>query len=144
MRQQEVNRLDVADEVVRADIEGHVQLLDKRIKALRQSIREHIDGVPDLRSQKDLLLSIPGIGEKTVAAILSYFAAIERFTSAKKLASFCGVAPREIQSGSSINCYGRMSKVGPAAMRKLIHLIYGVLKHRTPFDQEMGQKLLAS
>lgn len=183
MHQQEVNRLDVADKVVLEDIEGHIGLLSERIDQVRDMIRRHIDDDPDLREQKKLLLSIPGIGEKTVAAILSYFATVERFSSAKKLASFCGVAPREIQSGTSINRYGRMSKVGPAqlrkalffpamvalrhnpalmelgsrlskagkpkmviigaAMRKLIHIIYGVLKNRVPFSPKKEQKLLA-
>ena len=76
MHQQEVNRLDVADDVVRDDIEAHIRLLEERIAQLRQAIRRHIDEDPGLRSQKDLLLSIPGVGEKTVASILSYFATI--------------------------------------------------------------------
>ncbi len=183
MHQQEVNRLDVADEVVKGDIEEHIQLLKSRMEELREAIRKHIDDDPDLRSQRELLLSIPGIGEKTVASILSYFATIDRFASARKLASFCGVAPREVQSGTSIKRYGRMSKVGPAAlrkalffpamvglrhnpllkemarrleaagkpkmviigaaMRKMIHLIYGVLKNKTPFNENFVQKPLA-
>lgn len=183
MRQQEVNRLEVADPIVHPDIEAHIAVLTTRITQLRDAIREHIDNDPGLREQKELLLSIPGIGEKTVATVLSYFAAIERFSSAKQLASFCGVAPREIQSGTSINRYGRMSKVGPAqlrkalffpamvalkhnplllamrdrllaggkpkmviigaAMRKLIHLIYGVLTTKSPFDPNRIQKSLA-
>ena len=184
MRQQEENRLDVADGVVRDDIRSHIELLTERIEELRRSIRQHIDNDPDLRSQKELLLSIPGIGEKTVASILSYFAQVDHFASAKKMASFCGVAPREIQSGSSINRYRRMSKVGPsslrkalffpamvglrynpillqlgrrlqaagkpkmviigAAMRKLIHIIYGVLKNRMAFNANFRPELLAS
>jgi ERCC4-type nuclease len=80
-----VSRLDVADEVVRDDIEDHIRLPDKRIEELRQAIREHIDDDPGLRSQKELLLSIPGIGEKTVASILSYFATIEKFSSANAI-----------------------------------------------------------
>lgn len=183
MRQQEVNRLDVADPVIREDIEELIRVLDRRIGEIRTTIREHIDDDPDLRSQRELLLSIPGVGEKTVASILAYFATIDRFASPKKLASFCGVAPREVQSGTSIKRYGRMSKVGPAAlrkalffpamvalkhnpvlqqlrqrltaagkpkmviigaaMRKLVHLIYGVLSTRTPFDPTTGQKPLA-
>jgi len=183
MKQQEVNRLDVADDVVQQDIEEHIILLCERIKQLRDAIKQHIDDDPDLREQRELLLSIPGVGEKTVAMVLSYFATIERFSSAKQLASFCGVTPRQVQSGTSINRYGRMSKVGPAqlrkalffpamvalkynplllsmgermlaagkpkmviigaAMRKLIHLIYGVLKSRTPFNLDLVQKNLA-
>lgn len=183
MKQQEVNRLDVAETVVLGNIEGHISLLTDQIDQLREMIRQHIDNDSGLREQKELLLSIPGIGEKTVATILSYFASIERFSSAKKLASFCGVAPREIQSGTSINRYGRMSKVGPAqlrkalffpamvalkynplmtnmqerllaagkpkmviigaAMRKLIHIIYGVLKNGVPFDANLTEKGVA-
>lgn len=184
MRQQEENRLDVADAVVQDDIRSHIQLLTDRVEELRCAIRQHIDDDPDLRSRKELLLSIPGIGEKTVASILSYFAQVERFDSAKKLASFCGVAPREIQSGSSINRYRRMSKVGPAslrkalffpamvglrynpilkqlgrrleaagkpkmviigaAMRKLIHIIYGVLKNKSAFNVDFRSEPLVS
>ncbi len=184
MKQQEVNRLDVADDIVADDIQGHIALLSKRIEDLRRLVQKHIDENPDLREQKALLLSIPGVGEKTVATLLSYFATIERFDSAKKLASFCGVAPKECQSGTSINKYGRMSKVGSAqlrkalflpamvalrfnplmvdlrerlakagkpkmviigaAMRKLIHIIYGVLKNGMPFNADSGQKSFAS
>jgi transposase len=175
MKQQEVNRLDVSDEVVQSDIRQHIEELDKRIKKIRNEIEEHIDHDSELKSKKELLLSIPGIGEKTMATVLSYFSSIHHFDSAKKLASFCGVAPRERQSGTSVNGRGTMSKIGSAhlrkslflpamvalkynpalrglkerlsdkgkpkmviigaAMRKLIHIIYGVLKSNLPFDE---------
>ena len=182
MRQQEVNRLDVADPIIAQDIEEHVIALTEKVKRLRDTIRQHIDDDPGLREQKELLLSIPGIGEKTVATLLSYFSSIERFTTAKQLASFCGVAPREFQSGLSVNKHGSMSKIGPAqlrkslfmpamvalrynpllielkerltaagkpkmviigaAMRKLVHLIFGVLKNKSYFKVDLCQKSL--
>ncbi|MCG8415482.1 MAG: IS110 family transposase [Pseudomonadales bacterium] len=178
MRQQEVNRLDVADDVIRPDIEHHIQELDQRILKLREEIKSHIDDDPGLKEQKELLLSIPGIGEKTLATLLAYFSSISRFDNAKKLASFCGVAPRVRESGTSVKGRGAMSKIGSshlrkslffpamvalrhnpalkqlrdrlvekgkpkmviigAAMRKLIHIIYGVLKNRTPFDEKLA------
>lgn len=184
MQQQEVNRLDVAEAVVKADIEGHIESLDSRIVQLREEIRNHIDDDPDLKEKKSLLLTIPGIGEKTVATILAYFGAIERFSSAKQLASFCGVAPREFSSGTSINKRAGMSKIGPsqlrkalffpamvglrynpimvslnqrltlagkpkmliigAAMRKLTHIIYGVLTNKVPFDANIEQNIVAT
>ena len=177
MRQQEVNRLDVAETIVRDDIEYHIEHLDLRIKQIRETIKEHIDNDPDLKSQKELLLTIPGIGEKTMATLLAYFSSIHRFKNAKQLASFCGVAPRQWQSGTSVNGRGRMSKVGSshlrkalflpvmvalkynpmlsdlklrmaqkgkpkmvivgAAMRKLIHIVFGVLKNQTPFNEKL-------
>lgn len=101
---------------------------------------------------------------------------IEHFSSAKQLAAFAGVSPRQCQSGTSLKGKTRLAKTGNpqlrkalfypamvairynpivrtfatrlraagkskmvvigAAMRKLIHLIYGILKSRTPFNAE--------
>jgi transposase len=105
MKQQEVNRLEVAEQIVMDDIKQHINSLSDRIDQLRQLIADHIDNDPSLRKQKELLLSIPVIGEKTVAVLLSYFSSIHRFSHAKKLAAFCGVIPRAFDSGSSINKY---------------------------------------
>lgn len=177
MKQQEANRLDVSEILIQPEIQSHIDDLDIRIKKLREDIQNHIDDDPELKQQKELLLSIPGIGEKTIATLLSHFSTIHRFANAKNLASFCGVAPRELQSGSSVKGRGGMSKMGSAqirkalfmpamvalrynpimiklkerlsaqgkpkmviigaAMRKLIHLIYGVLKNNTPFNENL-------
>ena len=120
MKQQEVNRLEVAEQIVMGDIKQHINSLSDRIDQLRQLIADHINNDPSLRQQKELLLSIPGIGEKTVAVLLSYFSSIHRFSHAKKLAAFCGVTPRVCDSGSSINKYRRLSKVGASDLRKVL------------------------
>ena len=174
MRQQEVNRLHVAPDIIKDDIEHHIAFLDKEIKETKKRIRDHIDNRPDLKQKKTLLESIPGIGEATIGIILSEFSQIDSFTNAKALAAFIGVAPRERQSGTSVRSRSKMSKTGRsqlrkaffmpamvtlrynpiliamktrltdagkskmtivgAAMRKLVHLIYGVLKSGLPFD----------
>lgn len=174
MRQQEVNRQAVADEVLQPTLADHIAYLDQSIREIRQQINDHIDNHPDLKHKRTLLESIPGIGEATIQLVLSEFADITRFKRAKCLASFLGVAPREIQSGCSVRGRTRMSKVGRsqlrkaffmpalvamqynpvikamrermlaagkpkmaivgAAMRKLVHIIYGVLKTGVPFD----------
>ena len=176
MQQQEVNRLDVAESVIQTEIQSHIEQLNLRIQQLRQDIRSHIDNDPDLKHQNDLLLSIPGIGEKTIACLLAHFHTITRFDQAKKLAAFCGVTPRERQLGNMTG-HARMSKTGSAhlrkalffpamvalrynpvliqlnqrltakgkpkmliigaAMRKLVHIIYGVLKNNTPFNPNL-------
>jgi len=176
MRQQEVNRLHVAQDIVVSDLEAHIAYLDQEIKTTKQHLRDHIDHHPDLKEKKTLLESIPGIGEATINVVLSEFACIEKFKNAKCLAAFIGVAPKERQSGSSVRGRTMMSKTGRsqlrktffmpalvalrynpilmamkqrltdagkskmaivgAAMRKLVHLIYGVLKSGVPFDAD--------
>lgn len=174
MRQQESNRLEVSDKVVRKDIEGHIEYLTKQIESIRSQIKRHIDNNPELKGKKELLETIPGLGEATISLVLAHFGDMEKFGSAKRVASFLGIAPREYSSGHSVRRRGRMSKVGNgslrkalfmpalvalrynpviadmrkrlteagkpkmlivgAAMRKMVHLIYGVLKNKIPFD----------
>lgn len=68
---------------VRSHIEKHVSWLKKALSELENVVREKIDEDPNLSSKNKLLQSIPGIGEKTSAAMLAYVA-FERFQSAKE------------------------------------------------------------
>jgi len=120
LKQQEVNRLDVAESIIAGDIKQHIHLLSDRIEHIRKMITDHIDNDPDLHKQKELLLSIPGVGEKTIAILLSYFSSIKKFSHAKKLAAFCSVTPKVFDSSSPISKYRRMSKVGAADLRKAL------------------------
>lgn len=180
MKNQETNRLEVSSASLKKDIEDHIKYLDKQVALIKQRIKTHIDQNPDLKEKQKLLESIPGVGESTIELVLSQFADIEKFSSAKKLASFLGIAPTERSSGSSVRGRRRMSKVGRsslrkafympalsamqynpiiirmkqrlteagkpkmiivgAAMRKLVHLIYGVLKNKIPFDPDYAAK----
>ena len=168
MRTQEANRLaagvTVAD--VRASIEAVLANLDAQIAHVQRLIRQHLDQHPGLRSQRDLLTTIPGIGEATAAVLIAELFD-KRYTSARQAAAFAGLVPRVIESGT-LRGRSRLSKIGPgrlrkalyfpavtalrwnptiravwvrlhaagkppmviigAAMRKLIHLAYGVLK----------------
>lgn len=93
--------------------------LEARIRQVREQIREHIDQHPHLRSQRDLLTSIPGIGESTAAVLLA-----ELFT---KDFTFAGKRPpsRACAPGSPIRgpCGGRatLSKIGPRRLRNALY-----------------------
>jgi len=133
-------------------------------------VNEH----PQLREQRDLLTSIPGISDVTAVKFLAEIPNVNQFESAAQLAAYAGLTPRHHHSGSSVHKRGRMSKKGNsrfrtafyfpaitamrwnpivkaqserlekkgkipmvivgAAMRKLVHLAYGVLKTGKPFD----------
>ncbi len=180
MRQQEVNRLEVSSLDVLPDVKEHITYMDKAIAATKKRMHNHIDDHPDMKQKKELLESIPGIGEATINVVLSEFADLSRFNSAKHLASFIGLAPRHCLSGTSVRGRTTMSKIGNAqvrksffmpalvamkynpifiamrkrmlkagkpkmlivgaVMRKLIHIIYGVLKSNQPFDANFAVK----
>lgn len=176
MRTMEENRLSsgIAVEAVRESVEELMAHLSEQIRRTEALIRSHIDNHPGLKRQHQLLDSIPGIGEATAAALLAEVPDITQYRSARQVAAFAGLVPRERQSGSSVRGRVRLSKIGNArlrralyfpaitalrcspyfqswakglrergkckmsvigaAMRKLIHLAYGVLKTGKPFD----------
>ena len=162
---------------VQASIDAVLEHLEAQIATVRQQIRHHMDQHPDLRVQRDLLTTIPGIGEATAALLLAELFH-KAFTSARQAAAFAGVVPRPQDSGTH---QGRrvMCKLGPgrlrkglyfpaiaairfnpslqplasrlrhagkppmliigAAMRKLIHLAFGVLKSGRAYDADLAK-----
>lgn len=188
MRQQELNRLEAmgqseAGQQVAEMVREHVAWLDRQIARVESDIDDHIDGSPQLKRDAELIRSIPGIGEKTAARILAYIGDVRRFRSAKALAAFVGVTPRQRLSGTSVRGRTMLSRAGSgparrslympgivavrhnpvisalaerlrqrglapkaivgASMRKLVHLIYGVVCSGTPFNAEVPMKSLA-
>jgi len=176
MRVAEENRLSsgVAVDAVRHSLAEHIAYLVEEIKQTEQMIREHINNHPDLKEQSDLLDSIPGIGQTTAVLLLAEIVNIKQYKSARQVAAYAGLVPRERRSGSSVRGRVQLSKIGNArlrkalyfpaitalrcsdffkawadglqargkckmsiigaAMRKLIHLAFGVLKTGKPFD----------
>jgi transposase len=176
MHQMEVNRLEagVSAELVRASLTEHIAFLADEIKRTESLIRDHIDQHPNLKEQRELLITIPGIGNTTAAKLLAELLDVKLYKSARQLAAFAGLVPRLHESGSSIKRKARLSKMGAprlrkalyfpaiaaikynpsikamsvrlrarglcpmqiigAAMRKLVHIAYGVLKSGRPFD----------
>jgi transposase len=162
---------------VHQSIDAVLEHLEAQIASVREQIRQHMDQHPGLRGQRDLLTTIPGIGETTAALLLAELFN-KPFTSARQAAAFAGVVPRPNDSGTH---QGRrvMCKLGPgrlrkglyfpaiaairfnpslqllatrlraagkppmliigAAMRKLIHVAFGVLKSGRPYDADLAK-----
>lgn len=173
----EQNRLDVAQEAVKESISAVIACLEQELSKVKETIRRHIDDHPDLQEQRDLLDSIPGVGEATINVILSMFIPVQAFESAREFAAYIGLAPKVRQSGKWAG-RTKMSKTGDArlrralympavvsrrynpilahfagrleaagkpkmlvigaVMRKLAHMIYGVLKSGKPFDPRLA------
>jgi transposase len=122
MRTQELNRLPVSPTpAVQASIEQSLGHLDAQIAALKQQIRAHFDQHPDLRADRDLLISIPGIGETTAASLLGELLNITRFSSAKQVTAYSGLVPGLRQSGTSLAFAGHLTKDGPSRLRKCLY-----------------------
>jgi transposase len=144
MRTQESNRLDVSRDAVRQDIQQHLNWLDADIKQLVKTINDHIDKHPGLKQKRDLLDSIPGIGERTIAIILAFYADTERFANSRQAAAFAGLDPRHYESGSSVKGKPRLSKVGHAFLRKALYMPAMVTLYKTAWSKRFKDRLTAA
>jgi transposase len=121
MRTQELNRLDLAAPVVQPSIRAVLAQLDEEIARVKRQIADHIDQHPTLRTQRDLIVSIPGIGATTAAVVLGELLDIKRFSSARQAAAFSGLVPRIRQSGTSVRGRGAIVRLGSSRLRKALY-----------------------
>lgn len=142
MRQMEKNRLDGADPTVRASIEAVLATLDAEIAATQQRIREHIDHDPDLRQRRDLLDTIPGLGDATIPVLLAALGDVHRFENARSVAAFAGLSPKEHQSGKWKG-HTRLSKTGDALLRKALYMPAIVAWRHNPLIRAFCERLKA-
>jgi transposase len=106
----------------RQSITRTVKLLEKEADRLRAAADELIAGTKSLAADRALLESIPGVGRQTATTILAELPSIARLPSAESAAAYCGLSPREFQSGTSVKRRTRLSKAGNARLRKALFL----------------------
>ncbi len=145
MRTQERNRLaaEPADAVIRASIQHVIDLLEDEMAALRARIHDHFDQHPDLRTQRDLLTSIPGIGDATAAILLAEFGPLTRFRQAAACAAFAGLVPRLGVSGTSVRRQTGAVQTRRARLRKALFYPAIVALRHNPIIAAFGQRLRA-
>jgi transposase len=141
MRTQESNRLDVARPALKDSIARHIEWIDGEIAQIIQAIRDHIDNDPALRDKQRLLDSVPGLGERTIAALLAFYATPGRFGNARQAVAFAGLDPRQCESGSSVKGKPRMSKIGHAFLRKALYMPAMVTLYRTGWGKQFRRRL---
>jgi transposase len=180
MVQHEENRRQSggSSRAVHASIEATLAVLRKELAKTQRLVQQQVEQSAELRSQQELLCSIPGVGRWTAARVLAEIEAVHSVVDARQLAADAGLTPHERTSASSVHHQPRLAKTGTsrlrralyfpamvamrhnpvvhalaerlrargkrpmvivgAALRKLLHLIYGVLKSGKVFDPALA------
>jgi transposase len=89
----------------------HLSKFEDEIDALAKEIEEY-----------KILQSIPGIGEKIAATIISEIGEIDRFNHPKKLVAFTGVDPSVYSSGKFTASVNRITKRGSSSLRHALYM----------------------
>jgi transposase len=134
MLTQEKNRLAAGGLIaaVASSLTRHIAVLEAELAALDAAISHHVDTHPGLRHQRDLLVTIPGIGATTAARLLAECRAITAFDSARAYAAFAGLVPRDAQSGTRRG-RPRLSKLGSSRLRLALYFpALTAMRHNPP------------
>lgn len=180
MKTQELNRETSTDQTVNNSIASVITFLDREIEQITNLIKDHINNHPDLKRKRDLLKTIPGVGDVTAEAVLSEFNGFENFKRIEEVVAYMGLSPQEKTSGSSVRGRSPICKTGNirlrkilympalvaaqcnpcvkalysrlkakskngliiacACMKKLVHIMFGVVKNNRPFDPAFNFK----
>jgi len=177
----EKNRLEKAEisqasKTVVASIKLMIEQLNNEVTKIRKEIDEHIDQNPTLKKDRELLKTIPSVGDVLSREMLAILRS-RQFERASQAAAFVGVVPKQWESGKmkgrTTLCkngsgrlravlymaaivairhnpdikkqYERLLKAGKtkmqalgAAMRKLVQICFGVLKHQCEYRPQMS------
>ena len=142
LNRQEANDFSPVPEAVGESIAQSIAFIEAELKRLDKMISSHIDDDPDLRKNKELLETIPGVGPRVASHMTALFAG-RTFERAEQLAAYLGLVPVEWSSGSSVRGRPRMSKAGPAYLRKVLYMPAVVARRCNPHIKALNDRLLA-
>ncbi len=142
MRADEQNRRQAPGltAMVQASIESVIEHLAAEIHQVDREIEQLFKDHVPLAKQRDLLTSIPGIGETTAARILGEMPNIAKFRDVKAIAAFAGLSPKHYQSGS-IQGRSRLAKTGNAQLRHALYFPAVVAMRHNPIILRQATRL---
>jgi transposase len=99
-----------------------IKTLDKQIEKLEQEMELILRGEKNINNNYQLLQSIKSVGKVVAAATIIRTANFTRFENGRKFSCFCGTAPFEHTSGSSIRGRTRVSHMADKKMKSLLEM----------------------
>lgn len=124
--QREENRWEKAQisqtpDVVRQSLQRGIEILRQEAARLRKAIDDHYDQHPGLKAERDLLRTIPAVGEVSSSHLLCLLRG-RHLNSARQAAALSGLVPVEYTSGSSVRGKPHLSKQGNPRLRRVLYM----------------------
>jgi transposase len=138
-RQEKAQATNTPPRVLKSITES-IEFLEKQLTQLERDLDDHKHRHPRLKTDYDLLISIPAVGPQVSYQMLSIIHS-HHFQSAEQLAAYLGLVPIERQSGTSLHGRPRLSKAGPARVRAVLYMAAIVGTRYNPHIQALYQRL---
>ncbi len=108
--------------VVQKNIKKSVKVFNEEISRIEQEIQTLILSDEKLNNVMILAKSVTGIGQITALYLTIFTHMFTRYENEKQLACYCGVAPFEYSSGSSIRRKSKVHHMANKILKKQLHL----------------------
>jgi transposase len=121
------------------DVEAHIQWLRERIDTIEQEIEQQLQQSQQWQPQKQLLTSVPGVGQVVAATLLAALPELGQL-SAKQIAALVGLAPFNCDSGQhqgKRHIFG-----GRSAVRQVLYMAALVAVRHNPLIKAFYDRLL--
>ena len=103
-------------------IKRAIASLDKQVKAIEARMDQILREDEELSGNYGLLLSLRGIGFVVACQLLYHTQNFRQFDSWRKFSSYCGLAPYDHQSGSSLRKRKQCHWIGDRKMKTLLSM----------------------
>jgi transposase len=137
----EKNRIALAPRVLRREIAGLIEILERRVTRLDQKVDGLLQEDPERSQVGDLLRSVPGVGPgvaRTLLVDLPELGALSR----REIASLVGVAPFARDSGQKHGL--RYTRAGRASPRTALYMASVTGARYNPLLRTLYQRLRAA
>lgn len=109
-----------------------ITFLTKQLNAIDKLINQLVDKNPIFKQQDALLQSIPGIGKQTSIMLIAYTQAFSLFKNHRQFACYCGIAPFEYSSGTSIKQRTKVSHLANKKLKTILNMAALAAKRYDP------------
>lgn len=110
--------VDISDII--ENTENHIALLSNQVRSLEKQIEELISENEELKLSYRLATSVKGVGLLVAANMLLFTQNFTSFENPRKFNCYCGLAPFEHSSGTSIKGKTRTSRWRNKTMKRLL------------------------
>lgn len=119
-----------------------MEVLKHEIKETEKAIKELIGSEQSLQTNYQLACSVTGIGFATTVHLLIATENFTRFSDARKLICYCGVAPFEHSSGTSVRGKVRVSHLANKKIKSLLTMAaISAVQHDPELKAKYEQKV---
>ncbi|GAB3832330.1 IS110 family transposase [Pontibacter rugosus] len=118
--------------------------LEKSKELVEEKMQQFIAKDGELKRKYDLLTSVKGVGKVLAISLLVYTQGFSKMEDGRKLACYCGVAPFEYRSGTSVMGRTGVSKFANKELKQVLHMaalssIRNNGEMRSYFERKVGE-----